>query len=127
MKHFEEILHTIGAIDVHLLEENAEWHFWSANFQTPVAKVQGYYLYLKYGCSSNANSKENLEHWKNYSNDKGYDLVVTPKSNFAGNLKKTQTRFGAKSSYTSTQFLKDYFLNGLKLKRINDRRIFYRS
>ena len=119
MKHFQEILVTLGANDVKLLEETGDWDFWRAEYRTPINIVHGYYLYLKHKCPLKESTRENLLKWSRLSNKEGYELIVTPRSPLAQNLPSTKKAFGAKNIRTPKQLLLDNFLKDLTWKPIN--------
>lgn len=119
MKHFEEILRTIGARDVKLVMESQFWDFWSAVYSTPVATVTGNYLYLKYNCPLKEANGANLSIWRTCSANHDYDVVVTPKSDLAKNLANTKTAFKALQVTTSRQLLQENVFSGIQLRDID--------
>ena len=89
MKHFHEILKTLGASQVEMVSEALEWDFWKAIYKTPITSVEGYYLYLKHKCPLKEANTENLRKWKDWSKTAGYTIIVTPRSSLAQNLPQT--------------------------------------
>lgn len=118
MKHFHEILLTLGATDIQLLRESGDWDFWRAEYHTPISSIHGYYLYLKYKCPQKEASPQNLQNWKSLSKREGYELVVTPRSTLAQNSSNTRKLFEAKNIRTSKQLLLDNFLKDLTWKPV---------
>ena len=119
MKHFHDILATLGASNIQLVEPNKYWDFWMATYKTPITSISGYYLYLKHDCPQKESSIENLTHWKFLSRNLGdYEVIVTPKSPLSQNLEGTRSLFGAKSVRTTKQFLLDNFLKDLSWKPV---------
>ena len=47
MKHFGEVLLTLGGTDIKLLEETADWDFWSTAYRTPAGDVAAHYRLLR--------------------------------------------------------------------------------
>lgn len=119
MKHFEEILRTIGAREVQLVKEAANWDFWSAVYITPVATVTGYYLYLKHSCPLKEATGENLAFWRTAAKNNEYDAVITQKSDLAHNPVNTKSAFHARKVSTSRQLLQDNVFSGVKLRDID--------
>lgn len=118
MKHFNEILSTIGATEVTCPAETSDWSFWNAAYRTPFKTVTGSYLYLKHKCPLRVASSTNLSKWRSLSQKKGYTVVVTPRSQLAVNLENTQKNFGADSALTSKQLLVDNFLKDFQPRPI---------
>ncbi|MEW6563457.1 MAG: NACHT domain-containing protein [Pseudomonadota bacterium] len=117
MKHFQDILTTLGAKPT-LLEASAHWDYWSAEFTTPVATIIGHYLYLKHDCPQREASQVNLQTWRGYaqkSHNKTYLVVVTPKSDLAKNPSTTERNFKGNVT-TSQQLLLQNFLSDLHWK-----------
>ena len=116
MKHFNEILNTIGAAETYMLDDSGTWEFWKAIYRTPVQNIEGYYLYLKYKCRNREASEANVEHWRKLSNKSGYEVIVTPNSSLSQKLPHTKGDFNGNAIRTSKQLLLDIFLKGLCLK-----------
>src|SRR5262249_17000388 len=118
MKHFNEILVTLGASQIELVHETEDWTFWKAIYQTPVSNVEGSYLYLKHKCPLKEATAENRRKWNEWSSKSGFEAIVTPRSQLAQNLNQTQSAFSAQSIRTSKQLLLDNFLKGMAAKPI---------
>ena len=88
MRHFEEILRTIGARDVKLVKESQFWDFWSAVYSTPVATVPGNYLYLKHNCPLKEACEANFAVWRTCAANHDYDAVVRDFSGWSKHLKR---------------------------------------
>ncbi len=113
MKHFEEILSTLGASNVKSLEDTGEWNFWKAEFSTPVGVSEGYYLYLKHKCPLKESSPRNQQKWRELSGQKDYEVIVTPSSELSKDLEKTRKTFRGKSIQTTQQILLNNFLKNM--------------
>ena len=124
MKHFGEILSTLGASKVDEVGKGDHWDFWKAEFTTPVQVVTGYYLYLKHGCPKNEATPRNLQQWRLDSANQGYSVIVTPRSDLAKSLESTKTAFRGNSVKTTKQLLLDSFLKGLDWKPIGEEEYF---
>lgn len=116
MKHFGEILQTLGARQCDVLESNEYWDFWKAEYQTPVSTVQGFYLYCKHRCPKKEASSENLLRWRDLSAAGVYEIVVTPKSDLSLDLASTKSAFRGVKCRTSDDLLYENFLKDLKPK-----------
>lgn len=114
MKHFQEILLTLGANSAELLIEKADWDYWKAEYVTPVSTVSGYYLYLKHKCPLKEASPQNLSKWRDLAGRDGYEVIVTPKSELAQKINVTKDTFRAKNVRTSKQLLQDNFIKDMK-------------
>lgn len=114
MKHFQEILQTLGANTANLLIEKPEWDFWKAEYVTPVSTVSGYYLYLKHKCPLKEASPPNLSKWKDIAGRDGYEVIVTPRSELAQKISVTKDTFKARNVRTSKQLLQDNFIKDMK-------------
>jgi len=124
MKHFHEILKTLGASQIEMVSEEPEWDFWKAIYKTPITSVEGYYLYLKHKCPLKEANTENLRKWKEWSKTAGYTVIVTPRSALAQNLPQTRTLFAATSIRTSKQLLLDNFLRDFEWKPVQGEEYF---
>lgn len=124
MKHFGEILSTLGASSVELVKEDTNWDYWKAEFVTPVQVVAGYYLYLKHDCPKNEATPRNLQQWRLDSSNKGYEIIVTPKSDLAKNIASTKLTFKGNSAKTTKQLLLDSFIKGLDWKPLGEEEYF---
>ena len=118
MKHFNEILATLGATDITLSDDSQDWSFWNATYRTPFSSVTGSYLYLKHKCPLREASPANLTKWHSLSRGQGYTTIVTPRSSLASNLHNTKSTFGAKAISTSKQLLVENFLRDFHPKPI---------
>src|SRR6266404_9372719 len=110
MKHFEEILRTIGASDCKSLAEDQHWEFWRATFTTPVQSVNGYFLSLKHKCPLKAGNTENIRRWRSLGENKPYDVVITPRSYLISHVDKIQTSFGGQRVITTKKLVRDALL-----------------
>ena len=124
MKHFNEILSTLGASQIDLIHEAKDWDFWKAVYRTPVSNVEGSYLYLKHKCPMKEATSENLRLWKEWSKGSSYEVIVTPGSKLAKNLSQTKTTFSSTSIRTSKQLLIDSFLNNFSWKPVPENEYF---
>ena len=113
MKHFEELLLSLGASKSTALVENPFWTLWQAEFRTPVSTVRGNYLYLKSACPLLEATPKNLSNMAASCGGEGYQIVVPPKSDLAKNLKNTVTKFRAKSGSTTQTLLQEHLLKGI--------------
>ena len=116
MKHFQEILLTLGASATQLIKEHEDWDLWRADYKTPVSTVSGHYLYLKHKCPLKAANPASLSDWRALTGEVGYEVIVTPLSPLAGNLDQTNSAFRGKQSRTSKQLLLDSFLKEFSWK-----------
>lgn len=121
MRHFQEILTTLGASSIELVENNEHWEFYHAGFKTPFAFINGSYLYLKSGCPAKEATNENVQRWKVLSQNHGsaYDVIITQASALAQNLEQTKLQFGARFAKTSRQLLQENFLKGLSSRYVD--------
>lgn len=118
MKHFQEILITLGASSSTLIKESSDWDFWRADYRTPVATVSGYYLYLKHKCPFRESNALNVQNWREASQGNGYDVIVTPQSSLAQNMEQTRIVFHGRQIRTTKQLLLDSFLKDFAWKPI---------
>src|SRR6266498_5108447 len=118
MKHFNEVLATLGATDIEVIHEAPDWDFWRAVYPTPVSNVEGFYLYLKHKCPMKEATTENLKKWHDFSKTRGYELVVTPRSPLAQNMDNTRSVFRASLARTAKQLLLDNFLKDFTWKPV---------
>ena len=118
MKHFNEILTTLGAREVDILKESASWDMWRALYRTPISDNEGFYLYLKQKCPLKEATPQNLKLWRNLSKGKGYELVLTPSSSLSENILQTQDAFRAFLAKTTKQLLLDNFLKDFTWRQV---------
>ena len=118
MKHFNEILSTLGATNIECLDDTPEWSFWRTTYRTPVANVNGSYLYLKHKCPLKEATPENLAKWSTLSKNEGYIAIVTPRSPLTDNIPNTKKAFGSSAIYTSKQLIMENFLKDFHAKPI---------
>jgi len=116
MKHFQEILTTLGASQVSQPAENDNWSFWAAEYRTPVSIVRGNYLYLNYRCPLIEATQENIGKWRTLGGGGGYEVIVAPRSPLARNLEQTKSTFQGHSIKTSRQLLLDSYLKDFSPK-----------
>ena len=124
MKHFQEVLITLGASKTELLSDAPDWDFWMAEYRTPVSEIRGHYLYLKHKCPLKEASVKNLTSWKTQSGNDGYEVIVTPRSQLAKNTQHTLKVFAGRRIRTSKQLLWDNFLEGIKWKPVSTEEYF---
>jgi hypothetical protein len=105
MKHFEEILQTIGATKRTLLKESPHWDMWRVVYPTPAQWVHTYYLYLKHSCPLKEGTSENVRLWRSLSNNENYHAILTPKGELKRHRANVAARFGAKDVLLSTDLL----------------------
>ncbi len=113
MKHFNEILLTLGASRVDLLAQASDWDFWRAEYRTPVSNVYGYYLYLKHKCPLKEATSENVRKWEKLSGKDGYELIVTPRSPLSQNPPHTKETFRARKIRTTKELLHNSYIKDL--------------
>ena len=116
MKHFGEVLQTLGASNIELLHESKNWDFWKVDYQTPISTTHGYYLYLKHRCKLREATPYNKREWLNFSEGYGYELVVTPRSPLTKNIENTKKIFRAEKINISSELLRSHFLKDIILK-----------
>ena len=116
MKHFEELLLSLGAAKCTALLESGNWTLWQAEFRTPVSTVKGNYLYLKSSCPLLEATPKNLSTISAHCGTEGYQVVVTPKSDLARDLKGTVAKFRARDGKTTQELLEDYLLKSIRYK-----------
>ncbi len=117
MKHFGEVLQTLGASNVETLDEKEHWDFWKAVYSTPVSEISGCYLYLKSSCPwKEGDNERNWIHWTNLSGGSGYELIVAPKSKaeFLKRPEETKRSFKGTKVRTSKQLLLDNVVRNLQ-------------
>ncbi|MGH8593127.1 MAG: NACHT domain-containing protein [Gammaproteobacteria bacterium] len=124
MKHFNEILATLGATDIVAAEDTADWSFWNATYRTPFSSVTGSYLYLKHKCTLREASPSTLSKCASLSRNLGYTVIVTPYSPLASNLSQTKSTFAASAISTTKQLLVDNFLKDFQPKPIQGQEYF---
>lgn len=124
MKHFEEILLTIGGSNPVQIAETPLWAFWTVEYPNPSSIVTAAYLYLKTKCPLKEASSENLHKWASLSPTGKYEVVVPPKSQLADQLKQTAYTFGASRAQSSEVLLFDNLLASLKFKKIEEEEYF---
>lgn len=118
MKHFEEILLTLGAARCEALLETKNWTLWGAEFRTPFSTVKGSYLYLKSSCPLSEATPANLSTLGALSGSQGYQLIVPPKSDLARDLASTVAKFRAKDGKTTQTLLQEHLLRGVSYKHL---------
>lgn len=125
MKHFHELLVTLGAIvDPLPLKETPDWAFWKALYRTPRTDVPATYLYLKNRCPLKEATADNLKLWQQLGGANGYEIVLPPSSNLARNAQQTKLAFGGIAIKTSKQLLLDSFLKEFAWKPIQGEEYF---
>lgn len=126
MKHFEELLLSLGASSSKALIEERHWTLWQAEFRTPITTVRGNYLYLKSSCPLQEASPKNLSNISAHVGSDGYQVVLPPKSDLARDLKATASRFRASVAKTTQELLEEHLLKGITY-RATDREEFFIS
>ncbi len=116
MKHFEELLKSLGARKCTSLKESKNWTLWQAQYETPVSTVIGTYLYLKSACPLSEATAANLSDFSALSGASGYQVVVTPSSDLARDLNSTKSRFKGNAAHTTQQLLQEHLLKGVSYK-----------
>ena len=116
MKHFEELLQSLGSSKSSALLESKNWTLWRAEFSTPVAMVVGNYLYLKSTCPLLEANPRNLSEIRAHCGSQEYIVVVTPKSVLAKDIKNTVAKFRAKSGGTTQDLLEAHLLKGVRYR-----------
>ena len=119
MNHFGNILAAMGAEQYEALETSTHWSFWKAEFHTPVSTVLGYYLCLKHECPLKEATPANLDRWYKMSGAKGYDLVVTPNSDLAKDLKKSAFGFKATKAVVSKDLVGKSLFRNLEFNQVD--------
>ncbi|HVU09053.1 MAG TPA: NACHT domain-containing protein [Verrucomicrobiae bacterium] len=119
MNHFGNILTAMGAESCTSLEISTQWSFWKAEFHTPVETVEGYYLCLKHECPLKEATPANLDKWYKMSVGKGYDLVLTPNSDLAKDLKKSAFEFKAKKAVISKELVSNSLFRNLVFNQVD--------
>src|ERR1700731_662401 len=105
MKHFEEILQTVGATNRKLLKETPHWDMWRVVYPTPAHSVHSYYLYLRHSCPLKEGTTENVRLWRSLSNGEVYHAILTPKGELKRHRANVAARFGANDVSISTDLL----------------------
>ncbi len=113
MKHFEELLLSLGASRSTELLAGRHWTLWQAEFRTPVSIVKGNYLYLKSSCPLQEASSRNLSNIGAHCGSEGYQVVVPPRSDLSRDIANTASRFRATSGKTTQALLEDHLLKGV--------------
>ncbi len=113
MKHFEELLLSLGASRSTELLAGRHWTLWQAEFRTPVSIVKGNYLYLKSSCPLQEASSRNLSNIAAHCGSEGYQVVVPPRSDLSRDIANTASRFRATSGKTTQVLLEDHLLKGV--------------
>lgn len=118
MKHFEEILCALGAVDVSTQLESRNWTLWRAVWETPVSTVTGHYLYLKSKCPLSDATAATLSSLSAKAGKDGYAVVVTPKSDLARDLDATMRRFRGSKGYTTQSLLDEQLLRSIRYRTL---------
>lgn len=113
MKHFEELLLSLGSSRSTEVLADKHWTLWQAEFRTPVSVVKGNYLYLKSSCPLQEASPKNLSNFTAHCGSDGYQIVVPPRSDLAKDLNSTVKRFRAMSGKTTQALLEEHLLKGI--------------
>lgn len=119
MKHFEEILQTVGATNRKLLRESPHWDMWRVVYPTPAQSVHTYYLYLKHSCPLKEGTPENVRFWRSLSKGENYHAILTPKGELKRHRANVGPRFGAKDVSISTEFLQRTMAQKLAVRDID--------
>jgi hypothetical protein len=120
MKDFEDVLQVIGGRNIELLNETTFWEFWRVEFPTPAGAVIGNYLYLKFKCPMKEATGQNLKLWTRLSENRSYDIVVTPKSSLAQLMNQTKENFKGKRVLTSKTLLQDAIFSDMQLQPLEE-------
>lgn len=125
MKHFHELLVTLGAIaDALPVKETPDWAFWKALYRTPRTDVPATYLYLKNRCPLKEATSDNLRLWQQMAGPGGYEIVIPPSSGLSKNMQQAKLAFGGIAIKTSKQLLLDSFLKEFAWKPIQGEEYF---
>jgi len=119
MKDFEEVLQIIGGRNIELLKETINWDFWSVQFPTPAGAVKGYYLYLKFKCPMKEATGQNLKFWARLSENRGYDIVVPPKSSLAQSH-ETKENFKGKRVLSAKTLIQESIFSDMQLQPLEE-------
>ncbi len=113
MKHFEELLLSLGSSRSTEVLADKHWTLWQAEFRTPVSVVKGNYLYLKFSCPLNEASPKNLSNFAAHCGPEGYQVIVPPKSDLAKDIDNTVRKFRGSSGNTTQSLLEEHLLKGI--------------
>lgn len=119
MKHFEELLLSLGSSKSTELLAARHWTLWQAEFRTPVSIVKGNYLYLKYSCPLQEASPKNLSDIAAHCGPEGYQIVVPPRSDLARDIGNTVSKFRATAGKTTQALLEDHLLKGIDYRPLD--------
>lgn len=120
MRHFEEILLTLGGTNPQLRDESPNWSFWTVEYPTPASTVNAAYLYLKTKCPLKEATSALLNHWSSLSPTRRYSAVLPPRSPLARDLKNTGEIFDATEIRTPNRLLFENLLASLQFKKIDE-------
>lgn len=118
MKHFEELLLSLGSSRRTELLAEKHWTLWQAEFVTPVSIVKGNYLYLKSSCPLQEASPKNLSNIGAMCGKDGYQVVVPPRSDLARDIGNTVSKFRATVGRTTQGLLEEYLLKGIEYRPV---------
>lgn len=124
MRHFEEILITLGGVNPELKESSPLWDYWIVEFPTPASTVTAAYLYLKTKCPLKEATSAARSHWAALSPTGTYEVVLPPKSPLSKEIKQTGSTFSATDIRTSTRLLFENLLAALAFKKIEEEEYF---
>ncbi len=119
MKHFQDLLMTVGADSCQRLAETDLWSFWQADFSTPVQPVIGYFLRLRHNCPLKEATPAHLDRWFKLSAGKGYDVVITPLSDLAKNLPQATANFKGKRTLITRDFVSNTLFRGIAFNQVD--------
>ncbi len=120
MKHFEDVLEIIGGRNIRSEKETTHWEFWTVQFPTPAGIMNGHYLYLKAKCPKSEANATNIKSWHQYSGNKAYDIVVTPRSSHAAEPDNTKYEFKGERVITSKELIENSLLINLEKKIMDE-------
>ena len=119
MAAFVDVLNVLGGKNIRSCKKTEKTELWEVEYPTPTETVKGYYLYLNHDCLYSEASQSNLAEWSKKSNSKGYELIVTPKSDLFHDLVRTKETFNGKSVATLENLLKKNFLDKYSPREID--------
>ena len=119
MPRFAYTLRTIGANEVELQEESSYWSFWKVQFNTPIGSDYGYYLYLKANCPFLEGNSTNIKRWRELSEPKKYQIVVTPRSRWNSNLEAVRKKFKGELAISSQTLVRQALMQNVKFRDID--------
>lgn len=118
VNHLQEVLQMLRGKNIQLVESTSNWDFWSVEYKTPLTSIIAYYLYLKHKCPLKEASTSNLSYWRRLSKNKGYEIVVAPKSSLLRDPEQSRKNFSGQKIWTSRKLIEYNLLSELKIRDI---------